>query len=116
MPSVRITVMRPLPGYREELLDTLGELDDALAGKPGLLQSTIISDSGVSDVGLVGRVSVWTSGERANEEAQDPKVLAIRARLMSLAAERPVDTLFDVESNWPEVIVGPEPSLAPVGA
>ena len=94
MPSVRITVMRPLPGYRDELLDTFSELDDALAGRPGLLQSTVISDAN-----YIGRVSTWTSDDRANEEARDPKVLALRARLGALAAERPVDTLFEVESD-----------------
>ena len=96
--AIRVTIIRPLPGRREEALETLEALDQALAGRPGLLESSVLSDAGVPGSGLVGRISQWVSRERADQEAQDPRVLALRARLMGVTAERSVDTLFDVES------------------
>lgn len=80
MAVVRITIARPRTEVQHEVEQYFRELIDRTSRMPGFLSGYVLQASGAS--GEVGRVTIWESQEAANRAANDPRVMAIHARLI----------------------------------
>jgi hypothetical protein len=95
MAYVRLTLLRPRPGFEDELAQVLEDLDAALSDSPGLLFSFVLNQGN----GRLGRVSLWLSKDEANREAASERILSLRSRLRYLSAETE-EALLLVESGY----------------
>lgn len=77
---VRISIMRPRPEVRAEVLAHFQELITASSRLPGFVRGYVLNSSDSS--GEVGRVSVWESQEVANRAANDAHIMAVHSELM----------------------------------
>ncbi|MHB8376986.1 MAG: antibiotic biosynthesis monooxygenase family protein [Dehalococcoidia bacterium] len=88
---VRVSLMRPKPGCEQEVAEMMDSLVTFYATQPGYLNGYKLRSA--DDGGLVGRVTVWQSGDLANTTAQSTHVLAQRALLQALVDE-------DSDAEW----------------
>lgn len=79
---VRVSLMRPKPGFEREVAEMMDSLVTFYADQPGYLNGYKLRSA--DDGGLVGRVTVWKSGELADATAQSAHVLAQRSELHAL--------------------------------
>jgi hypothetical protein len=94
MASLRMTLVRPRPGASGEAQRLLEDLDELLAGSPGLVFSFVTQ---VETNALI-RLAIWRSKEAANREATREHVLSLRSRLRFLAADTE-EVLMEVKSG-----------------
>jgi hypothetical protein len=100
MACLRLTLIEPRPGYRQEAQEVLSLLDEKLARTPGLIFSFVTE----IEADRLGRVALWHSKEAANHVALRDDILALRSRLLSLVLTTE-ETLMDLRSGYlPEPI------------
>jgi hypothetical protein len=95
MACLRLTLIEPKPGNREEMQTVLTLLDAKLAKTPGLIFSFVTR----LETDRLGRVALWQSKDDANRVALRDDVLALRARLRSLALGTE-ETLMELRSGY----------------
>jgi hypothetical protein len=95
MACLRLTMIEPKEGYREETQTVLTMLDEKLATMPGLLFSFVTEIE--SD--KLGRIALWRSKEEANHVAMREDIMALRARLRMLAPDTE-ETLMELSSGY----------------
>jgi hypothetical protein len=113
MACLRLTLIEPKPGNREEMQTVLAMLDEKLARTPGLIFSFVTE----IEADKLGRIALWQSKEAANHVALREDVLALRARLRSLALDTE-ETLMELRSGYlPEplaALMAGETAMQPV--
>lgn len=115
MPVVRISIMRPVPGRRQEVERLLQELDAWVSQQPGYLFG--IQMSSFDHQGEVGRIAVYNSREDANRMATMDHTVAIRSRLHDAIMAGHTESMFEVTSASKALnIPGVPVSLAKVKA
>jgi len=109
MACLRLTLIEPKPGNREEMQTVLA----MLARTPGLIFSFVTE----IEADRLGRIALWQSKEAANHVALREDVLALRARLRSLALDTE-ETLMELRSGYlPEplaALMAGETAMQPV--
>lgn len=95
MACLRLTLIQPKPGNREEMQSVLTLLDAKLAKTPGLIFSFVTEVE--SD--KLGRVALWRSKDEANHVAMREDILALRARLRALALNTE-EALMELHSGY----------------
>jgi hypothetical protein len=83
MASLRMTLVRPRPGASGEAQRLLEDLDESLAGSPGLVFSFVTQ----AEANALVRVAIWRSKEAANRQATREHVLSVRSRLRFLSLD-----------------------------
>jgi hypothetical protein len=100
MACLRLTLIEPKPGDRQEAQHVLSMLDEKLAKTPGLIFSFVTE----VETERLGRIALWHSKEEANHVALRDDILALRSRLRSLVLSTE-ETLMDLKSGYlPEPI------------
>jgi quinol monooxygenase YgiN len=79
MQFVRITLTRPRPEVKAEVVQLFEELIRATSKEPGYTAGCVLVSH--DQTGQVGRVTIWESQELANQEANREHVMAIHAEL-----------------------------------
>jgi hypothetical protein len=95
MACLRLTLLKPKDGHRDEMQTLLMRLDEKLANTPGLIFSFVTE----IEADKLGRVALWRSKEDANHAAMRDDVLAVRAKLRSLALGTE-ETLMELRSGF----------------
>jgi hypothetical protein len=95
MACLRLTLIEPKQGNREEMQEVLTLLDAKLAKTPGLIFSFVTE----IETDKLGRIALWRSKDQANHIAMREDVLALRARLRSLALNTE-ETLMELHSGY----------------
>jgi len=95
MACLRLTLIETRPGYRDEAQTVLTMLDDRLANTPGLIFSFVTE----IEADRMARIALWRSKEEANQVAMREDVLALRARLRSLALDTE-ETLMELRTGY----------------
>ena len=95
MACLRLTLLEPRAGNMEEMQTVLTALDEKLAREPGLIFSFVTE----VEADKLGRIALWQSKEDANHVAMREDILALRARLRSLALDTE-ETLMEVRSGY----------------
>ncbi len=90
---MRLTLLRPRDGRREEVQRLVEDLDGELAGSDGLLLSFVTQEGD-----RVGRMSLWQSKDDANREATRERILSLRSRIRYLSIETQ-EVLMEVQSG-----------------
>ncbi len=93
MACLRLTLLRPRAGSRDDVQRLVEDLDEELAGSDGLLMSFVTQEGD-----RVGRVSLWHSKEDANREATRERILSLRSRIRYLSMETQ-EVLMEVQSG-----------------
>jgi hypothetical protein len=100
MACLRLTMIEPREGYREETQAALTMLDEKLATAPGLIFSFVTE----IETDKLGRIALWRSKEEANHTAMREDIMALRAQLRRLAPDTE-ETLMDLSSgHMPEAL------------
>ena len=94
----RISIMRPRPEVRAEVLQHFKDLIDASSKLEGFVRGYVLDSPDLS--GEVGRVTLWASHELANHAANDARIMALHSELM--LDDR--GTLLDWDLNAPYYI------------
>ena len=94
MACLRLTLIEPAPGNEREAQRIMEELDQSLAGTPGLILSLVTEIESYR----LGRVSLWQSKEDANHVALRDDILALRSQLRLLALSTQ-ETLMELKSG-----------------
>jgi hypothetical protein len=94
MACLRLTLIEPKPGKFDEMHAVLTMLDEKLAKTPGLIFSFVTE----SEADKLSRIALWHSKDEANHVAMRDDVLALRARLRSLALNTD-ETLMELHSG-----------------
>lgn len=79
MPYVRLTLARPRPEVRSEVIRHYRDLVAHVLTLPGCLSAYVLESHDESHE--VGRISIWTSPEAAHQAANDPRAIALHAEL-----------------------------------
>jgi hypothetical protein len=87
--------MEPKPGRQLEAQVVLRMLDEKLATTPGLIFSFVTA----AGADRLGRIALWHSKEEANQVAMRDDILALRARLRSVALSTE-ETLMQLDSGY----------------
>ena len=95
MACLRLTLIEPRLGAEEEMQSLLAALDARLAQTPGLIFSFVTR----VELHRVGRIALWQSKEAANRVAMRDDVLALRARIRSLAVATE-EALMELSSGY----------------
>jgi len=95
MACLRLTLIEPKHGCREEAQYVLSRLDEKLAKTPGLIFSFVTE----IEADRLGRIALWHSKDEANRVALRDDILALRARLRSLVLTTE-ETLMDLKSGY----------------
>lgn len=82
---VRLSLMRPKPGMRDEVLELHRQLGEWLSEQPGFVRGYIIIEG--DPQGRVGHLNVYESEQAADDVAQTQHVLSLRSELMLLVEE-----------------------------
>lgn len=93
MAYLRLTLLRPRTGSRDEVQGLMEDLDEELSGSDGLLLSFVTQEGE-----RLGRVSLWHSKDDANREATRERVLSLRSRIRYLSLETQ-EVLMEVQSG-----------------
>jgi hypothetical protein len=100
MAYLRLTLIEPREGYRQETQAILTMLDEKLATMPGLIFSFVTE----TEADRLGRVALWRTKEEANHVAMRDDIMALRARLLTLAHDTE-ETLMELSSGYmPEAV------------
>jgi hypothetical protein len=91
---VRLSLVRPRAGNEERVGKMEDDLMRFLAAQPGFLHGYRIT-GGDSELGSLGRVTLWRSDHDADHAAQTDHVLAIRSELLMLIEEDE-----HIEDSW----------------
>jgi hypothetical protein len=94
MACLRLTLIEPRAGAQDEMQTVMTMLDDRLAETPGLIFSFVTC----VEADKLGRVALWRSKDDANRVALRDDILALRARIRSLALETQ-ETLMELRSG-----------------
>jgi hypothetical protein len=95
MACLRLTLIEPRQGNREEMQTVLSMLDERLARTPGLIFSFVTE----IEADRFGRIALWRSKDEANRIAMRDDILALRARLRTLASSTE-ETLMELRSGF----------------
>lgn len=95
MACLRLTLIEPKQGNREEIQTVLTLLDAKLAKTPGLIFSFVTE----IEADRLGRIALWRSKDEANRVAMREDILALRARLRSLALNTN-ESLLELHSGF----------------
>ena len=82
MPYVRISLVAPKAGHRDEVITIENELVKHFRSLPGFLEGYRLN----SDY-HVGRVTVWDSEASADAVANNQHTLALRSQLLSMIGD-----------------------------
>ena len=82
---VRLSLMSPKPGMRDDVLELHRKLIEWLPGQPGFVRGYLIVEG--DPHGRVGHLNVYRSGQDADHVAQSQYVLSLRSELMRLIEE-----------------------------
>lgn len=96
MAVIRISIMRPVPGRRQEVERLLEELEAWLSQQKGYLFGVHLSSFDVT--GELGRVAVYASREEANRIAVMDHTMALRSQIHDAIMPGHSETLFEVVS------------------
>ncbi len=94
MAVVRISIMRPVPGRRQEVERLLQELEAWVSSQPGYLFGVQLSS--FDHTGEVGRIAVYNSREDANRMATMDHTVAIRSQLHDAIMAGHTESMFEV--------------------
>lgn len=109
MPHIRMTLVRPKPGRKAEMLRLLEELDGMHWQARGLLFSAAVQDDSLPDGRLrVGRISFWQSKAMADLDAKSDRILAIQSSILALSEGTIVESLLEAWSGWFPVDLWPK--------
>ncbi len=79
---VRLSLMKPKDGMRDEVLEMHRQLVAWLPSQPGFVRGYLIISGDPQD--RVGHLDVWRSEQDADHAAQTDHVLAVRSELLLL--------------------------------
>jgi hypothetical protein len=94
MAFVRLTVLRPTRGHRDDALQALRDLDTALSEHRGIVMSLVFHEEAV-----VGRIAVWESEAEADEAAGEEQAMAIRSRIQGIPGEHIIELLAHADTG-----------------
>jgi quinol monooxygenase YgiN len=83
--DVRLSLMMPRPGARDEVIEMHQKLIEWLQGQPGFVRAYLIVEG--DPHGRVGHLSVYRTMQDADNAAQTDHVLAVRSELLLLIEE-----------------------------
>lgn len=79
MAYIRLSVVRPLPGKEERVIEILKALSAATANSPGWQANYVLQPR--DDSGDIARISIYDDEASAEREAATPTVLSLRSEL-----------------------------------
>ena len=82
---VRLSLMSPKPGMRDDVIELHRKLIEWLPGQPGFVRGYLIVEG--DPQGRVGHLHVYRSEQEAVHVAQAQHVLSLRSELMLLIEE-----------------------------
>ncbi len=94
MAWMRFTLVKPVPGASEEVVQLLNQLEDATAVLPGFLMGGVFSDVEASD--RLGRFALWTSREDADKASVTDRVMHLRSELHQRIMPGHEESLFEI--------------------
>ena len=94
MAVIRISIMRPVPGRRQEVERLLEELEAWVSQQKGYLFGIHLSSFDLT--GELGRVAVYASREDANRIAVMDHTVALRSQVHDAIMPGHMESLFEV--------------------
>jgi len=101
MVYIRLSLMKAKPGREYEVAELMDQLVTAYKSQPGFMDGYKLRAADAD--GHIGRVTIWTSEEAADQTAQSNHVLSLRSDLMRLVE----DGSHEERSFWAEEVSKP---------
>lgn len=96
MAVIRVSIMRPVPGRRQEVERLLEELEAWVSQQKGYLFGVHLTSFDLT--GELGRVAVYATREDANRIAVMDHTVAIRSQIHEAIMPGHMESLFEVTS------------------
>jgi quinol monooxygenase YgiN len=80
MTYIRLSVVKPRPGFEERAVELLEAMSAATADSPGWQANYVLRPH--DDSGEIARISIYNDEASAEREAATPSVLSLRSELL----------------------------------